>query len=54
VGLDVLERNEKKTNNIFQVEKYERKDLICDLEKPVNILKTIHYYLKYNPRIPLK
>ena len=54
VGLDVLEKNEKKTNNIFMLEKYERKDLICDLEKPVNILKTIHYFLEYNPRIPLK
>ena len=54
VGLDVLEKNEKKTNNIFQLEKYERKGLICDLEKPVNILKTIHYFLKYNPEIPLK
>ena len=54
VALDVLEKNEKKTKDIFRLEKYERKDLICDLEKPVNILKTIHYYLKYNPRIPLK
>ena len=54
VGLDVLEKNEKKTNNIFRLEKYERKGLICDLEKPVNILKAIHYFLKYNPEIPLK
>jgi hypothetical protein len=51
VALDVLEKNEKKTNNIFQLEKYERKNLICDLEKPANILKTIHYFLKYNPDI---
>jgi hypothetical protein len=53
VALNVLEKNEKKTNNMFRLEEYKRKDLICDLEKPVNILKTIHYFLKYNPKIPL-
>ena len=49
VAMDVLEKNEKGTNHIFLLEKYERKNLICDLEKPVNILKTIHYFSKYNP-----
>jgi len=49
VAMDVLEKNEKRTNNIFDPEKYERKDLICDLEKPVNIMKVIHYFAKYNP-----
>jgi len=54
VALDVLEKNEKKTNGLFQPEKYERKDLICDIEKPVNIIKTVHYFAKYNPAFPVK
>jgi len=51
VAMDVLEKNEKRTNNIFEPGKYERKDLITDLEKPVNILKIIHYFAKYNPSL---
>jgi len=51
VAMDVLEKNEKRTNYIFEPEKYNRKDLICDLEKPVNILKVIHYFAKYNPSL---
>jgi len=54
VALDVLEKNEKKTNGLFQPEKYERKDLICDIEKPVNILKIVHYFAKHNPAFPVK
>jgi len=45
----VLEKNEKYTGFTFQVEKYNRKNLITDIEKPVNILKIIHYFAKYNP-----
>ena len=51
VAMDVLEKNEKKTNNTFELDRYERKDLICDIEKPVNILKVIHYFAKYNPSL---
>lgn len=54
VTLNVLEKNEKKTQHIFLPEKYDRKDLICDLEKPVNILKIIHYFAKYNPALSIK
>jgi len=54
VALDVLEKNEKKTNGLFQPEKYERKDLICDIEKPLNILKIVHYFAKQNPAFPVK
>jgi hypothetical protein len=54
VALDVLEKNERKTDNIFVLEKYERKDLICDLEKPINIIKTIHCFAKYNPKLSIK
>lgn len=44
VCLDMLQKKEELTNNVFAIDKYERKDLICDMEKPVNILKTINYY----------
>ena len=54
VALDVLEKNERKTGNIFMLEKYERKDLICDIEKPINIIKIIHYFAKYNPKLSIK
>jgi len=46
VCLDMLKSNEKLTNHVFTIDKYERKDLICDMEKPINILKTINYYSK--------
>jgi len=46
VCLDMLENNEKKSNNTFSIDKYTRKDLICDMEKPINILKTLGYYAK--------
>jgi len=49
VALNVLEKNEKYTGFTFQVEKYNRKNLITDIEKPVNILKIIHYFAKHNP-----
>lgn len=48
VCLDMLQKKEELTNNVFAIDKYERKDLICDMEKPVNILKTINYYGKSN------
>ena len=54
VAMDVLEKNEKKSKTVFQLELYERKDLICDLEKPVNILKIIHYFAKYNRSLAIK
>lgn len=48
VCLDQLEKDEKLTGNVFNIEKYQRSDLICDMEKPVNRLRWHHYYLKYN------
>lgn len=48
VCLDMLEEVQRRSNNVFSIEKYERKDLICDMEKPSNILKTINYFVKYN------
>jgi len=46
VCLDKLEKNEKQTNNTFIPERYRRVDLICDMEKPFNFFRSIHYYLK--------
>lgn len=48
VCLDMLESKEKLSNGIFTIKDYQRKDLICDMEKPINILKTIDYFAKYN------
>ncbi|MDD5184026.1 MAG: class 1 isoprenoid biosynthesis enzyme [Paludibacter sp.] len=48
VCLDRLEKNEKSTNNTFSLSEYSRKDLICDMEKPVNFLRTIDYYARCN------
>lgn len=48
VCLDQLEKKEKLTGNVFDIEKYQRRDLICDMEKPVNIIRLHHYFLKYN------
>lgn len=45
VCLDKLERIERKTNNTFTPESYRREDLICDMEKPLNFIRSIHYYL---------
>jgi len=48
VCLDMFEQLQKKTNNTFTPSAYTRKDLICDMEKPANLLKSIMYYCKYN------
>ena len=46
VCLNFLEKNEKKTNNIFSVEAYQKKDLVCDMETPGNFLRLLHYAAK--------
>lgn len=48
VCLDMLENNESLTNKIFSLADYTRKNLICDMEKPINFLKTINYYANNN------
>lgn len=48
VCLDFLESNEKRTNNIFSLSDYERKDLICDMENTQNRIKLLHHYAKSN------
>lgn len=44
VCLDCLEQNEKHTDNSFIIKHYRRKQLICDMERPVNIIKAFKYY----------
>ncbi len=46
VCLDMLEKNEKFTDHVFKLSAYNRKDLICDMENPLNFIKLIHYYAK--------
>jgi len=48
VCLDMLEKLQKKSDNVFSPLKYSRKELICDMEKPGNILKSIIYYVRYD------
>ena len=44
VCLDMLKQRQIENNGIFNPMVFERKKLICDMEKPFNLLKTIHYY----------
>lgn len=47
VCLDQLERVQKKNNNKFEPGKFSRKELICDMENPINILRTLNHFLHY-------
>ena len=40
VCLDRLEENEKLTGNVFDVKKYSRQQLICDMDKKMNMLRS--------------
>jgi len=46
VCLDMLEKKEEVTEHLFNLSAYNRKDLICDMENPINFIKLIHYYAK--------
>jgi len=46
VCLDQLKSKEKKSNGIFDVAAYSRKDLICDMDTTVNKLQSLRYHLK--------
>lgn len=48
VCLDQFEKLEITTNNKFQIEKYNRKQLICDMQNPKNQLKALRYFIE-NP-----
>ena len=47
VCLDQLEKNEKRSNNVFAPDKYKRKDLICDMDTAVNKWRSVKYHVKY-------
>ena len=47
VCLDMLEETEELTGNIFFPEKLEREELICDMEKLGNMLRSVGEYLAY-------
>ncbi len=46
VCLDMLQKRENENRGIFDPAAFTRKQLICDMEKPLNLLRTIHYYAK--------
>lgn len=46
VCLDQLEQLERTTNDSFNVHAYSRKQLICDMEKKSNQLRSAWYYIK--------
>jgi hypothetical protein len=46
VCLDQLESNEKKSDNIFRPDLYNRKDLVCDMDTTSNKLKSIKYHIQ--------
>jgi hypothetical protein len=46
VCLDQLEKNEKKSDNVFDPKQYQRKDLICDMDTAKNKWRSYLYHLK--------
>ncbi len=46
VCLDQLEKNQKRTNNVFNLNAYSRKDLICDMDTVGNKFKSLRYLFK--------
>lgn len=46
VCLDMLQKRENENHGIFDPAVFTRKQLICDMEKPVNLLRTLHYYAR--------
>jgi hypothetical protein len=49
VCLDQLEKNESLTSNEFQPQKYNRKQLVCDMDQKKNMLHSAAYHLKTFP-----
>ncbi len=47
IALDQYASLQKQTNNIFEPLAYTRSQLICDMEKPSNILKSLYYYFSF-------
>ena len=51
VCLDRYEEAEERSGNLFAPEDYSRKELICDMERPGNLIRSVKYYLNTNFRI---
>ena len=47
VCLDQLERLEQKTAGRFIPAEYSRKEMICDMEKPGNMISSLRYFTAY-------
>lgn len=45
VCFDQLESKEEKTGNEFRPEEYSRQDLVCDMEKKINLWRSLQYHL---------
>lgn len=48
VCLDQLEHLEKFSNGKFSPSAYSREQMLCDMEKPANMIRSIRYYLGYS------
>jgi hypothetical protein len=46
VCLHMLQEREKQNNGNFNPGAFTRKQLICDMEKPINLLRTLHHYAR--------
>jgi hypothetical protein len=44
VCLQMLQKRQKENNGKFDPHAFSRKQLICDMEKPINLIRTIGYY----------
>jgi hypothetical protein len=47
VCLDMLAVRQRQNGGVFNPAVFTRKQLICDMEKPLNLLKTLYYYARY-------
>lgn len=47
VCLDQFRRISERTKGEFIINEYSRKELVCDMQKPLNIFKTLHYAAIY-------
>ncbi|MDT8392392.1 MAG: hypothetical protein RQ761_01010 [Bacteroidales bacterium] len=47
VCLDQLEGLEKQSSGQFNPSAYSREEMICDMEKPLNMFRSVRYYLNY-------
>ena len=47
VCLNQLVRVQEKHGKFFQIEKYSRAELVCDMEKPINMFRSFWYCLRW-------